>query len=757
MERRPHHLIFEGGVAACARLIPYAKRKLRLLSDRLYADRRFWAWRRKGLDGSEIRLERLGPVEYIYIRAGGGYEFVAVVFGVTGRDAMFTLTVLENPDGVPALVGRRFDGAPIDPLNDGYGAQDSRFLFAGGWKELLSVSNKMIPMLEWFRLPLGSPAEVADWRANGFRKQAATITFPGLGKRYVDCAITEVTWYDGLSTHNVIREVLMKYVSPPILHAGGSSRYLDATALNANYGTSVELGLGMHGAAAALHDDGYLVIASWEGFDYVFAATKDGEGQIAAGTVPSYVTGHQFTRWQFRGDGRYAISIQHGWDGPTEMNTTGPYPTPTYHTHSVEEVELSFDAEGTLTVASTIATGDRSIDGIYPIAADYDLFDQSQRKVGYFEVYAGPALHRGDVLWLRFDPDDGVTVIGSQLVSYYTRSMLVYFVMADMDADGDIGSAIFRTPLVHCPQWWYDVNMPDNSDNTWVAQADIPTVQSAMDAEYGYFALGGAVAALDLRAEAWAVQQVVYADIPCGIAFRKDWGIWGDRRESTWAYCPVGASDGDPFTEASTFAGDPIAALEAAVPSGFAQVNSGMSYWTDLLDAEGGIGTQLFMFYAQGAFVSSFKLRDLFDGQIGATGTPPVSMKSRRYDGFRIHPSKSFSLLVQGAALLLFQAPQMVVRNSYDDEPPEKRWYIDWEYGAGADPEARLSSVFFRIDHIEQVRWDGSAPVATVTTHLDVFNDAHATTYQEGYEGWGEVSGSQQELITIAAQGVWVP
>ena len=73
MIRRIH---FDGDSTACAKWLPFAKRKLESLS-RIYENRKHWKWERV-FPGVYIRIEQNASVQNIRIEAGiDVYEFAA--------------------------------------------------------------------------------------------------------------------------------------------------------------------------------------------------------------------------------------------------------------------------------------------------------------------------------------------------------------------------------------------------------------------------------------------------------------------------------------------------------------------------------------------------------------------------------------------------------------------------------------------------------------------------------------------------------
>lgn len=671
MIRRIH---FDGDSTACAKWLPFAKRKLESLS-RIYENRKHWKWERV-FPGVYIRIEQNASVQNIRIEAGiDVYEFAAA-FGYERLgnarwvmdDLKFGKVKAYDLKKTPRLEAKASKGgADSDWSEDAY-------LFAGQWGSDEIVPDGLgypafeswAPRIDWFRVPLPNSEDTAEKRAqNGYGGCSLAISTYSRRKRHFDLN----DYYYGFTD-----EAPVVYNGRAVVHRGGGRKFVLPVTMphsRAQYFnipiSPVDVRIG-----TVAKNGPFYICASHIGYEYKFTIYDkqlDLQYHLTIDQIrPAWVVDSLASgKWYWRGDGKRCLSVQYGF---TPSGSSAYRPNKVDSGFHEIEFTLSRAEDDQLEVLLT-PTLEKRYYAERLFGIDYDLFDGSKRRALILEPWISD----------EFINTSGKTVWG----------IIIYAKFCIIGDDGEIAEVEESIPLIHAA--WINTLGSD-------VMASGPDVAAHFTDRYGYYRLISRIAALDLRASAIALyttQQLVGASWFDGGNVGRRWKIWGENsyREKAWI-----DDDANPIT----FETDPLDALQTP-PPGYTKFTTGHPEWGASWER---IST---LFYQLAGPSCGYYLWDVH----GITKVTP----SYYADGFRVSPRKHFALYVhEGAAA-----------------------HVTY----GKYPDHIVSFVHF--DHVEWFRRDESGePSPIVSTHYELYNNAHGTEYEHG-DGLVE---------SMCANGMWI-
>lgn len=430
-DRRPHHIIFDGDTGACGLWLPYAKRKLRLLSETLYSGRRYWAWRKEIGAEVQIVLERHGAIEHIYIKAGStffAYEFVTTYKPASIEYMRYTYVGVRRG----RLVGVTKDILPFE-----LGADTNFQSYIGGEDDLFVNGGDAVTQGQITAIPV----KLRDACRTNFTIQTA-------GGGSLDQTSTSRTYN------------FPWWISPHYAYPTPSGTRLDQL---------MHLKYGVYSGAAILNRKlGAQYVSGWTRYGNVFIATKyDGidatfyvtteAGATSSGTVytvsvgaPSWTTGETVgaeapTTWQFSPHDMRAVAVR-SFPIPASGN---------FQLVGIQEVIITptFDSFGVLNGASAAVGRELHHRDAGIAGADYD--DEDTGIIRYVELVEYWGAGGGSVGFTDHQYDwsgSGLPGEYSYITNTYTKTWCDYLINAEwhtIDAGGSSGAAYRKETIWH--------------------------------------------------------------------------------------------------------------------------------------------------------------------------------------------------------------------------------------------------------------------------------------------------------------------
>jgi hypothetical protein len=507
---------FDGSNAACAKWLPFAKKKLASLSRR-YKNRKTWTWERT-IQGARISLEQNnGKVQYIRIKSGvTRYEFTSA-FSLDNqlRDIKFGLVrPARDEEGVRELQLRDHNGAPIgEPDEDEFIDQQDVYLFGTDWPIRLDEGdNNTYPMIDWFG---GSYAITTPSDGDRHKNQTGIYALinGGVGTSF---------YGSYANTHLQYRTVTGR----PVLH-----RKDHASQRLMNIGTTVY--------TAAIQAGRFIAGCDGSGEQYQFffydLETEYYYPIDLTALRPDEINRVSRTRWHWNRTGNKCLSIQYD-----------PYSTAPEALNQVVVDrwlhEINIDVEGVdedenieYVAEDSFVTHDHY--PYHPVAADYDINDGQTRRILVLEPWVGPLFERLEPWADYYGTDD------------HCRSLLIYAHFCTIDDNGQISSPERTFPVYHKP--WLSLLLADEPSEEDDEYGYNPTyVGTATGCQvfadrFGHHGFSSRIAALDMRAQAIALYTQIQHEIYPGpedwtmeleTEYNKRWTIWGEEgfREDAW-------------------------------------------------------------------------------------------------------------------------------------------------------------------------------------------------------------------------------
>ena len=512
-DRRPHHIIFDGDTGSCGLWLPYAKRKLALLSQNLFKGRRYWAWRKDVVGGVSIRLERVGAIEYIYIKAGSNffaYEFVTTYKPASTEYMRYTYV---------GVRGGRLVGVTKDKLPFELGVDTNFQSYIGGEDDLFVNGGADVTQGQITSLPV----KLRDSCRTNF-----TIETAGGGS--LDQSSTSRT-YD-----------FPWWISPHYAYPIPSGTRLDQL---------MHLKYGVYSGGAILNRKlGSQYVSSWTRYGSVFIATKyDGvdatfyvtteAGATSSGTVytvsvgaPSWTTSETVgteapTTWQFSPHDMRAVAVR-----SFPITASG-----NFQLVGIQEVIITptFDSFGVLSGASASVGRELHHRDAGIVGADYDGEDTG--IIRYVELIEYWGAGGGAVGFTDHQYDwsgSGLPGEYSYITNTYTKTWVDYVLNAEwrtINAGGSSAAAYRKETIYH--------NAGTNATEDGVATGGF----------VGFTPSGGAAAAM---ADALASQNAAWSSSPSLTTLKSQWRRLGGISTQTY------------LSKVNTLPG-----LLSSVPSGF--------------------------------------------------------------------------------------------------------------------------------------------------------------------------------------------
>jgi len=760
-------ILFIGNAIACAKYLPWAKGKLKTLS-RTNASRHSWTHEYK-VGSDTISLEQNGQVQWIRINAGlVGYEFVTVLDPLyppvsdtdwNGHTAFWTIAKLakiDDPDQeiidpeapadrIPALIPVNRKGTKLKPENRVRQIDlKDKWLRTGRYDPYFGTPEEdpdgltyfLFPTHDWFQVAVPEN-DAQALEAAGGAPRAWMMFWTTWRARHYDLAL----WTD--------RQGIAIQVGGEAftITPGGNSRKSGLSLAISDPPALFPDNFPRCGGMAK--QGGVLLAASWNAHDFLFEARNENYTEYITGstfffiTKPSWIGAGEIdvdSHWYWRGDGQRAVSLQYASTRrPADSGewTLANY-DPDIDAGFVEIEVITTDPVGEIAPDLpniAILSNQHNLwqQGIMPVAIDYRILDGRKKLAYYLISYIGPQrIHDSSV------EDTYYTI-------EYARDLLIYLVCTEIEdsvLDGQFpGTEQWRLPVWH-GGGWRGVNADDPEPpadpllhmnpidgNYWSGDVGYPILSKHMTTDgvpvHPYRDLRAVVVAMDARAEAVAISYQVdmhepHTIDPGGINRAevsapwngKVWRIWGEERQNTWTHPDTATGTDEPgpgyIPTYSTWIDDDPSIWEEAeppepdptlppgdffnyldpLPAGYALFQEGHTY--DFKGVRSGIYNIMSTIMQQMVFIG-----------LGAGEFSPY----RSYSGFRIAPTKSFSLTVNTL--------------------PNYRW-VNHVY-TGSSPDNGLQDLWWTYDHIEKNLGPDQEPL--LYKHRDLYNESRGTDF----------------------------